>query len=243
LQVPEHDPRAVQALIDFTHDLEPDTILCVGDELDSPEPSHWNKGYAGEYSGTLQRSIDETNRILFEFRNAAPDADFHLMRSNHGERIQKYIRRYAPALEALRSLDYATLLGLAPLGIEYHKQPYAFAPGWIMAHGDEGSMIKTPGGTAMGLARRWGRSVVCGHTHKAGVQHDHDVLNGKTLRRLHGMEVGHLMDIRKAGYLDAGSANWQQAFGVFHVSGTKTHHQLIEMHGRSFLYDEEVRAW
>ena len=86
-------------------------------------------------------------------------------------------------------------------------------PGWVMAHGDEGSLNRVPGSTAMNLARKLGKSVVCGHTHKLGIQHETTGLNGRT-STLFGMEVGHLMDIKKASYLTSGIANWQQGVGM-----------------------------
>jgi hypothetical protein len=41
------------------------------------------------------------------------------------------------------------------------------------------------------------------------------------------MEVGHMMDMKKAGYLRAGSANWQQAFGVIEVDGRNVRPSLV----------------
>lgn len=229
MQIPDHDAKAVQSVYRFIEWLRPDGLLVVGDELDSPEPSRWNKGYAGEYAGTLQKGIDICHEVLSGFRTALGDGPFHLMRSNHGERVRTYIARYAPALAPLRALDYATLLGFEDLSITYHQRPFEFAPGWVLAHGDEGNLIQTAGGTALGLAKRWGKSVVAGHTHRAGLQHAHLSLNGKTTQHLFGMEVGHLMDVRKANYLKAGSANWQQAIAVIDVDGKHVQPTLIPM--------------
>jgi len=55
MQVPYHDSRAVRAVQNFVGDYQPDELYCVGDEADSPEPSRWNKGLAGEFEGTLQK--------------------------------------------------------------------------------------------------------------------------------------------------------------------------------------------
>lgn len=220
LQVPDHDERALERVIDFVAGEDFDGMLIVGDELDSPEPSRWNKGYAGEYAPTLQKSIDKCHNVLAELRGAMHhEAPVHLMRSNHGDRIAKYVARFAPALGSIKALDYEVLLGLAEINVQFHREPFEFAPNWVLAHGDEGSLIQTAGGTAMGLAKKWGKSVVCGHTHKAGLQHHHLYLNSKASRLLFGMEVGHLMSMKKANYLSAGSANWQQALGIITVDG------------------------
>lgn len=238
IQSPDEDLKAIDSVLSFIDTIQPDGLLCVGDELDSPEPSRWNKGYAGEYAGTLQKSIDRCNALLGEFRDAlGDDKPFHLMRSNHGDRIRTYLKRYAPALDSLRALDYKELLGLDDLGITFHDKPYEFAPGWVLAHGDEGSLIQTAGGTALGLAKRWGKSVVCGHTHRAGLQHHHLYLNGKPNTLLFGMEVGHLMDIRKANYLKAGSSNWQTAIGLIDVDGKHVTPTLIPLFGSRVRYE------
>jgi predicted phosphodiesterase len=218
MQVPYHDPRAVAAVQQFVLDYQPDELMCVGDEADSPEPSRWNKGSAGEFAGTLQRGLDMTADIMIGFKEALGDKPFNTMRSNHGDRVSHYVNRYAPALASLRELEYAKLLRYAENDITYHDRFYSFAKGWILAHGDEGSLSRTAGGTAMALARKTGTSVVCGHTHRTGIQHEHTGYNGTIRNRLYGVEVGHLMDLRQASYLNGGTANWQQAFGLLHIN-------------------------
>ncbi len=110
MQVPYHDPRSVRAVQNFVSDYQPDELFCVGDEADSPEPSRWNKGLAGEYEGTLQAGLDRTAAIMKEFKNKLGDKPFHTMRSNHGDRVEHYVKRYAPALASLRELEYSKLL-------------------------------------------------------------------------------------------------------------------------------------
>jgi predicted phosphodiesterase len=52
----------------------------------------------------------------------------------------------------------------------YHKTAYEI-PGtnWVMAHGDEGNISQHAGITALNLAKKWGKSVLCGHTHRLGM--------------------------------------------------------------------------
>lgn len=214
LQVPYQDSRAVKQVISFIKDYKPDELWCVGDELDAPEPSRWNKGMAGEFAPTLQDSIDETYNLMLDFRLAlGRNKPFIIQRSNHTDRIQTYIRKYAPAFSTLESLRIEELLGYSSLKIQYLHRFKELLPGWVMAHGDEGRSVQTPGSTAMSLAKKLGKSVVCGHTHKLGLQHETTGLNGKT-KTIFGLEVGHLMDIKQASYLTSGIANWQQGFGI-----------------------------
>lgn len=168
----------------------------------------------GEYEDTLQDSIDLTHDIMADLRAAlGRNKPFIIQRSNHTDRIETYIRKNAPAFAPLRSLRVEQLLGYSDLGITYLHKMKELVPGWVMAHGDEASLSRTPGTTALGLAKKIGKSVVCGHTHRLALQHDTTGLNGKT-KTLFGLEVGHLMDIKQASYLTSGIANWQQGIGL-----------------------------
>jgi predicted phosphodiesterase len=243
IQAPAHDVKAVQAVQQFVKDYQPDELYCVGDEADMPEPSRWNKGTFGEYAGTFQKGLDTVTKIMGGFREALGDKPFHTMRSNHGDRLRHYVSRYAPALSSLRSLDYETILGYREYDITYHDRIWNFAPGWALAHGDEGNLIRTAGGTALSLAKRTGVSIVCGHTHRQGLQHEHTSVNGKLTNTLYGFEVGHLMDLSKAGYLKTGGANWQEGFGILYVDDKKVTPVAIPIHGRSFVVEGKKYSW
>lgn len=237
MQMPYHDKKVVKSVLEFVEEYQPDELFCVGDEADSPEPSRWNKGTAGEFAGTLQKGLDITADTMAAFKEAIGDRPFHVMRSNHGDRIQHYVNRYAPALASLRELEYSKLLRYRENEITYHDKIYQFAPGWIMAHGDEGNLIRTAGGTAMALARKTNSSVVCGHTHRLGIQHEHSGFNGKIQNRLYGVEVGHLMDLSKASYLNTGSANWQQGIAILYIDKGKVTPSLVPITNGSFVVE------
>lgn len=225
LQIPYHDEHAVKKMTAFIKAYRPTQLWCVGDELDAPEPSRWNAGMKGEYEDTLQDSIDWTYDIMADFRSAlGRNKPFIIQRSNHTDRIETYIRKNAPAFAPLRELKVENLLGYSSLGITYLHKMKELVPGWVMAHGDESSLSRIPGSTALGLAKKLGKSVVCGHTHRIGLQHDTTGLNGKT-KTIYGLEVGHLMDMKQASYLTAGVANWQQGFGL-----------LVEKNGKFIPY-------
>lgn len=238
LQVPFHDRAALENLTSFVKDFEPDGLVNVGDDIDAHEVSQWSKGGAGEYTGTLQASLDEVASVHLAFREALGDGTYDLSRSNHGDRLRKYIAQYAPALAGLRSLDIAELAGYNAAGITYRTKPFEVAPGWVVAHGDEGGLSRIAGRTAGLLAEKWGVSVVCGHTHRAGLQPLSTGFGGVVHRTLWGMEVGHLMDVSQAAYLPGGYANWQSAFGILRVRGDRVSPEVVPVHGDgSFVVD------
>ncbi|MEV6638068.1 hypothetical protein AB0M54_45835 [Actinoplanes sp. NPDC051470] len=237
LQIPYHDKKAVAAFLRFLTAYQPDELASVGDEVDFPQISRWNRGMEGEYRGDLQTHVNAGVMFFEQVRNVY-SGPVRVMRSNHMDRPLRYVRQYAPGLLGLKALTVPSLLEFERLNVIYHEQPYELAPGWLLAHGDEaGGSTPVPGGVAMRLARKWGKSVVCGHTHKFGMQHDHSTVNGKVTRPLFGMEVGNFMDFKAAHYLKAGSANWQQGFGILYVDGKTVTPTLVPIAGGKFVVE------
>lgn len=231
LQVPFHDQRAVSAVATFVADRGYETA-CVGDVLDAPQVSRWCRGMKGEYDGLLGAQRDRATAILKDLRVR------NLSRSNHDDRIETYIRKYAPGLDGLPELRIESFLRLDSIQCQFHREPFELAPGWLLLHGDEASLSQTAGSTALGLAKRTGRSVVCGHTHRMGIQHQHSSFRGSVVAPLWGFEVGHLMDQSRASYLKAGIANWQQGFGVLVVDGMDVIPIVVPMRNDgSFWFD------
>ena len=227
LQVPLHDRKLVDRFTRFLADYQPHQLAFVGDITDSTEVARWSKDKPDEFTGNLQQAFDGTYRVLSGFREACPDAAMKISRSNHDERTALYVERYAPALRHLRALSLPQLLRLDELNITYHDKPIEVAPGWIVMHGDEGRTSMVPGQTALKLAVSAGKSVACGHTHRAGLMHATESYGGRVRRVLWGLEVGHFMDLNKATYLKSGGANWKQAFGLLNVDGSAVMPSLI----------------
>jgi hypothetical protein len=231
LQAPYHDRRAVGAVVSFIEEYDFKKVLCVGDVLDAPQVSQWTKGRAGEHAGDLAKDRDVAVKLLADLRVT------DLSRSNHDDRVEKYVAKYAPGFAGLPELTIERFMGLDDLGITFHRKPARVAPGWYMLHGDEVGYSRTAGGTALGLARKVGGSVVCGHTHKLGLQHDHSSVSGRRTASRWGLEVGNLMDQKRAGYLGAGYANWQQGFGVLLVDGSNVTPIPVPISNGSFWFE------
>lgn len=211
LQCPYHDPKAVKNLATFIRKWKPDRVASVGDEIDLPQLSRWQRGLAGEFAGTLDRDRRITQEVLYDLQIT------DISRSNHSDRLFNSIKTRLPALGALPEMRFENWLGLTDLGIKYWHDPMPIAKNWILLHGDEGATSPKGGLTALGLAIRHGKSVVCGHTHRAGISGFSQASGGvKTGNTLWGVEVGNLMKFSEAGYLRGGSGNWQSAFGLLY---------------------------
>jgi hypothetical protein len=230
MQVPLHDAKAVKNVIRFVDDFRPDMLVNVGDDADCTEVGSWKRGLVEEYGGTFQKGLGATRAIHRQFRNAVGPMPYHVSRSNHTDRLEAYIKRHAPALSPVRGLRLEDLLGYDELGIVFHREPFQIAPGWVCAHGDEGSLSRIAGRTAGLLAEKWGVSVVCGHSHRAGLSSKSYGYAGKVTGMVTGLETGHLMDVKKATYVGGGHADWQQAFSILYVRSGKVTPVLVPIH-------------
>jgi hypothetical protein len=108
-------------------------------------------------------------------------------------------------------------MGFAEMGMTYHKSAYEFHPGWVLAHGDEGSMSQHAGITALNLAKKWGKSCVVGHSHRMGASTFTEAI-GSHYRPLTGIESGNLCNMKKMSYIRYNSANWQNGFVILETS-------------------------
>lgn len=235
LQIPYHDQKAVDNIARFIKAFKPDDVVSVGDEMDMQTISKWSDGTPLQYERSIGRDRDKTVEILHKLRVT------HMTRSNHTDRLFNTIMRKAPGLMGAPEFELENFLRLDELGITYHKDPWQVAPGWLLLHGDEGSTSQVGGQTALGLAKRTGMSVVCGHTHRAGLIPHTESFNGRTRRTVWGMEVGNLMNQGLASYLKAGIANWQQAIGILTIDGKNVTPQLVPIHrDGSFIVNGKV---
>ena len=215
LQCPYHDEIAVRNLSRFIKRWKPHRVASVGDEIDLPQLSKWERGLAGEFAGTLDRDRKITQDVLWKLQIT------DIVRSNHSDRLYNSIKTRMPAFAALPELRFENWLGLKDLGITYWRDPMPIAPNWIVLHGDEGSVAQKGGLTALGLAIKHGKSVVCGHTHRGGLSGLTMASGGVLGHTLWGLEVGNLMSFKSARYLKGGSGNWQQGFGLLYVDERK----------------------
>lgn len=220
LQVPYHDEVAVKNLGAFIRAWKPHKVVTIGDEIDLPQISRWTEGTPGWYEQTLGEDRDLAVQTLYDLQVT------DMIRSNHTDRLYNVIMKKIPAFLSLPEMKFERFMQLDELGITFHKKPMAIAPNWIAIHGDEQGINPNAGLTALGAARRHGKSVICGHTHRAGRSAFTESSGGVLGRVIHGVEVGNLMNFKQAGYTK-GTANWQQAFAIMETDGKRVNVQLI----------------
>lgn len=214
LQIPYHDVGFARAISNFIGDLNPAGVVFIGDNVDCAAPATWNKGTAEEFAGTLQNEFDVWKEYGVQLRTGYSGwVGVHF--GNHEKRIRSYLKNKAPAFSSLRSLQLENLMSLDELGFEGLPDHYDIAPGWVTHHGDFCSLSDIAGRSASNYSSKIGKSVITGHTHRAGIIPETYGHDGNWNWR-YGVEVGHAMDPKQAGYTN-GTANWQKAFGILDV--------------------------
>lgn len=241
-QMPFEDRKALKAVIEFVKEYQPDEVVHIGDVVDYPQPSRWNKGTAGEFEGSVFEDSAYTKKNLFEPLRAVYDGPVKVFEGNHDERPRVYLAKYAPALAESGAFNMEMLLDFDGFGIEKLPDFYDFAPGWTMTHGHKGkiSLSRIAGNTALNAAKNFGTSVIMGHTHRLGIGRHTTGYDGKVVKTLTGMEVGNLMNMKLAGYLKGGTANWQQGFGLVYVDGNYVRAETVPITNRKFTVDGNV---
>lgn len=240
-QCPYEDKRALRAVIDFIGQYQPDEVIHIGDVVDFPQPSRWTKGTREEFEGSVFKDAQYTVKNLIEPLRAVYSGPIGFFEGNHDLRPREYLSKYAPALSETEAFDMATLLEFEKYNITQLPDFYYFAPGWVATHGHRGNIrINTQGSSALAAARKMNKSVVMGHTHRLGVLSDCGGVDGNLHKNLTGFEVGNLMDMKKAQYLKGSTANWQQGFGIIHVSGNHVQPVSVRITNRKFVVDGQV---
>ena len=238
LQCPYEDTHVVRNLSLFIKAFRPDAVLTIGDEIDLPQISRWTENTPGWYEQTLAEDRDRTVEVLWSLFEYSKEA--HMVRSNHTDRLYKVIMKKIPAFLSLPELKFEKFLKLDEMGVKFWSTPMPIAKGWIAIHGDLGSLNPNPGLSALNQAKRHGQSVIMGHTHRAGRSAVSEASNGVLRRVLHGVEVGHAMDLKAAKYVS--TPNWQQAFAIVTENGKNVQVDLIyiekdgtfQVHGRRY---------
>jgi hypothetical protein len=238
LQCPYEDSHVIRNLSLFIKAFRPDAVLTIGDEIDLPQISRWTENTPGWYEQTLAEDRDRTVDVLWSLFEYSKEA--HMVRSNHTDRLYKVIMKKIPAFLSLPELKFEKFLKLDEMGVKFWTTPMPIAKGWIAIHGDLGSLNPNPGLSALNQAKRHGQNVIMGHTHRAGRSAHSEASNGVLRRVLHGVEVGHAMDLKAAKYVS--TPNWQQAFAIVTENGKNVQVDLIyiekdgtfQVHGRRY---------
>jgi predicted phosphodiesterase len=171
---PTHDEKALSVALKIIEEVNPDAVICVGDNLDFPEMGKYLTYPA--YAQTTQASIDRATVFCAQVRSAAPDAEIVWLAGNHEERMPKYLLVNASAAYGLRKgntpeswpvLSVPYLCRMDDFNVVY-KPGYPASDYWVneklrIIHGDR---VKSSGSTAHIYLNQEKTSVIYGHIHR-----------------------------------------------------------------------------
>lgn len=220
VQFPFHSAKMWKNLVSFIGYYQPDEVYQIGDLMDYPTPSRWNKGTREEFEYGVLRDSERAKRDLLGPLREVYDGFVGVLEGNHDLRPRQYLEQNAPALaEFSDAFHFSKLLDFEGFGVDLVKPFHKVGPDTVLIHGHEiKGMSQIAGTTAFNHANKVGANVVMGHVHRLGVRRQTRGFVGGRTEMLWGFEVGHIMDPKKAQYLGPGGvANWQAGFGLLYV--------------------------
>ena len=211
--IPYLDPVAHDLTLQLIKTIQPDYIDILGDLIDCWQISKFNTD--PNRKEDVQQDIDEGQKYLKEIRELAPKATIELHYGNHLDRLRKYIWRKGRELACIRSLDFKFLLGLKELNINTVEDEtgYTVRGNLCLTHGT--IVSQDSGMTARRMLRKYGLSVIHGHTHRMGSIFKTDLLGYRG-----AWENGCLCKYSLIKEWGGQIADWQQGCSVIYFSGS-----------------------
>ena len=172
LDVPTHDPHALDIALQVIRDVQPDQVILNGDNLDFPSLGRFAQE-AG-LNGTINDTLNHMHQFLATIRATSPASKIVYIAGNHELRLQKFLMGNAPELATLRQANgervntVPFLLNLASLDVEYISG-YPAGKYWLtddlkVVHGNIAA--KRGGATAAKYLAEEDTSTIYGHIHR-----------------------------------------------------------------------------
>lgn len=233
LHVPYHDQRAIDVMLHYVKDKNPDDIILAGDLYDCYALSRFDKD--PKRIDSLQDEIDEGLKIWKSLKKASPKSRLTLIEGNHEHRLQKYLMKN-PGMYSLNALKPENLFCLKDLNINFKtsEETFFLNANLVITHGaiDDGCKLSQHSGySAKNTLDKWGNtSGVMGHSHRMGV-------SNKTIahkQMVQWVENGCLCKLNP-DYVK--NPNWQQGFSVIYYTKNRFHIVPILIANYEFIAD------
>lgn len=198
--VPYEDREAIKAALKFVEKLQPN-IIVLHEVHDFYKLSRFDKD--PDRRDNLQTELDIATGYFNQVRAENPDARIILTKSNHLDRLRRYLWANAQGLSSLKSLEIENLLNLRANNIEYMES--LLYNNVLFKHGN--LVSKEAGMTARRELQAEGLSGVSGHTHRLAQIYRRD-RSGNYM----WIEGGCLCQLQPE-YIE-GVSNWQHGFSI-----------------------------
>lgn len=176
---PFHDAGAISVAFEIVRDVQPDTLIFIGDYLDLPVFGKYEP--EATFARTTQKAVDYGYELLATFRALLPYAKIVVLEGNHDRRLEKMVTRNAMEAFGLRRADDVSgwpvlslphLLRFGELNIEYIGG-YPAGTYWINDRLKciHGSVVRSAGSTAKAVVDEERASTIFGHIHRIETQY------------------------------------------------------------------------
>lgn len=171
LQIPDHNPTALQLVYKFIPDFKPDYLHLLGDLINLSHASNYNV-----LDGpTLGEEITEARKVIYQLvesvRQANPRVEINWYCGNHELRLEKYLYRQADKLTDITDADGEQMLTIPHLfhlksvGIKWI--PYYDTYKYHDIEFEHGDVVRCKAGyTGQAMLDKRGCIGFSGHTHK-----------------------------------------------------------------------------
>lgn len=236
---PFHSREAHKSVLNYLKTESPSLVVLLGDAGDHSELSRHRTH--PQFAATLNETSDAVAHIFWDYRTAAPEAEFVFLPGNHDARIHYYAQDYAEKLAGVRPgrlpyedenpaplISYNRLYRLDECGIKLIEPDpellkYCDVPSdedWKLAEYHVTPELTARHGYLTGnsserkLLETHGRSQVHGHDHHGTVTYrtKHDPLDIRV-----ALSTGTLAHVDKRGLGYQPSPDWTPGIGVGHV--------------------------
>ena len=244
------DSAAVAAFLADVKRICPDEVIGLGDIFDAGGflAQHHTLGYVAEAAYTFEDDIAAANGFLDSLQGAAPRARIELLEGNHEGRIEKWcvtsaLRNQRDAAFLLRVYAPEVLLRLRARGIAWHRRSDVadgLSVGGAIKRGKVVFMhgIQRGRSDPASVARRFGCSVVHGHTHHVR----EEMISPVSIGEIGAWSIGCLSQ-RQPLWQHGDSTDWVNAYAIQIVarSGRFLHFTVPIVHGESLLPSMSLR--
>lgn len=209
LQVPFHDKRALQLVLNYARTKKWDEVIIIGDFMDIYSLSGHSDGKPGVLENhRIFKEYAYGNEVLDQIQEATKGAKYTYLEGNHEHRVCRYLERF-PQLEGM--IEPENILEFGRRKIRYIR---CYCKGDVYNIGNAyfHHGLYTNEHHAKKMVSRFGVNIFYGHTHD--VMSYSMVQRGKD-RTLVGQSLGALCNMNQS-YIKGNPTNWQLAFGIFY---------------------------
>ena len=219
IQYPFVHRPSEQAVMHFVKEMKPDVVTVIGDFIDFTSIASFRKKLPPEKVPRLAAEVRIGREKVAEWEKVAGKARKVFIEGNHEERLARVVEANCPELLGLAGVPGVDLSVRGLLGLESWEYlgPYGhYESGqWLGRRGGlwayHGSFCGQNAPTQN--LRRYGHSVIYGHTHRLQSKHQTDAMG----RTIGAYEVGTLCDPKRTPR-HSPVVDWQHGFASIWTS-------------------------